>query len=271
MTCTSRSEPATSSSVARNAATSECGSRSMKPTVSETSSSRRSGRRTLADERIERHEQRVRRHRGIARQHVEQRRLAGVGVADQRNRRHCRLLPPLARLLAPPADQVDLFREHADAVPDPAAIGFEFGFAGASRADAAAEPRQRGARADQPRQQVLQLRQLDLQLAFARARALRAKMSRMSWVRSRTLRSSAFSRLRSCAGVSSLSKMTTSAPQLVARLGERCDLAAAEERRGIRLGAILQHAQHDSRAGRRRQGPQVRRENVRDRTGGTVR
>ena len=58
-------------------------------------------------------------------------------------------------------------------VPDAAAVGFELGFAGAPRADAAAEPRQRGAGADQPRQQVLQLRELDLQLAFARARAPR--------------------------------------------------------------------------------------------------
>ena len=46
MTCRMRSASATSSSVARNAATSACGSRSMKPTVSDTSSSRPSGRRT---------------------------------------------------------------------------------------------------------------------------------------------------------------------------------------------------------------------------------
>ena len=40
-------EAATSSSVARNAATSACGSRSMSPTVSDTSSSRLSGSRTF--------------------------------------------------------------------------------------------------------------------------------------------------------------------------------------------------------------------------------
>ncbi len=44
---------------------------------------------------------------------------------------------------------------------------------GSARADAAAEPRQRVAGADQPRQQVFQLRELDLQLAFARPRAPR--------------------------------------------------------------------------------------------------
>ena len=60
-----------------------------------------------------------------------------------------------------------------DARPDAPPVGFELGFAGAARADAAAEPRQRVAGADQPRQQVFQLRELDLQLAFARPRAAR--------------------------------------------------------------------------------------------------
>ena len=54
---------------------------------------------------------------------------------------------------------------------DVAAIGFELGFAGAARADAAAQPRQPAPDADQPRQQIFELRELDLQLAFARARA----------------------------------------------------------------------------------------------------
>ena len=91
----------------------------------------------------------------------------------------------------------------------------------------------------------------------SRVRARRAKMSRMSCVRSTTLRSSAPSRLRSCAGLSSLSKMTTSAPQLVARRGERLDLAAAEERRRIRLRPLLQHAQHDGGAGGRGEAGQL--------------
>ncbi len=45
----------------------------------------------------------------------------------------------------------------------------------------------------------------------SRVRARRAKMSRMSWVRSMTFRRTASSICRSCAGVSSASKMTTSA------------------------------------------------------------
>ena len=57
---------------------------------------------------------------------------------------------------------------------DPPAIGFELRFARAPRADAAAQPRQSAcADPDEPRHRVLQLRELDLQLAFARARAPR--------------------------------------------------------------------------------------------------
>ena len=56
---------------------------------------------------------------------------------------------------------------------DPPAVGFELRFARSARADAAAEPRQRVARSDQPRHQVLELRELDLQLAFPRSRAPR--------------------------------------------------------------------------------------------------
>ncbi len=56
---------------------------------------------------------------------------------------------------------------------NPAPVGFEFGFAGTAGADAAAQPGHRRAVAGQPRQQIVQLRQLHLQLAFSRAGAAR--------------------------------------------------------------------------------------------------
>src|SRR3954467_13415712 len=102
--------------------------------------------------------------------------------------------------------------------PDAAAIGFQLGLARAARADAAAEPRQGVAGPDQQRQQVFQLRELDLQLAFtgprppcslpSRVRAPHAKMSRISCVRSMILRPTSSSIWRSSPGVSSFSKIT---------------------------------------------------------------
>ena len=49
---------------------------------------------------------------------------------------------------------------------DSSPVGFQLGFARSSCADAAAEPRQRGARADEAWHQVFELRELDLQLAL---------------------------------------------------------------------------------------------------------
>ena len=66
------------------------------------------GQRHAPDQRVERHEQRVLGRGAFPRQQVEQRRLAGVGVADQRHRRHRLLVPPLAQLRAPAANLVDL-------------------------------------------------------------------------------------------------------------------------------------------------------------------
>src|ERR1017187_8370945 len=54
--------------------------------------------------------------------------------------------------------------------------------------------------------------------------ARRAKISRMIWVRSITFRSINFSRLRSCVGVRSLSKITRSAPAAYASVRTSCTL-----------------------------------------------
>ena len=75
----------------------------------------------------------------------------------------------------------------------------------------------------------------------SRVRARRAKMSRISCVRSTILRPTSSSMCRSCAGVSSLSKTTTIGVGLGAGRGERLDLAGAEKRRRIRLRPLLQH------------------------------
>ena len=122
-------------------------------------------------------------------------------------------------------------------------------------ADAAAEARQRVAGADQPRQQVFQLRELHLQLALARPRAAREDVE---------------DQLRAIDDLAA--DLLLDLPQLRRRqlvvedddvdVGfrggerERLDLAGAEKGRRIGLRALLQHAQHDLRAGRLREAGQ---------------
>ena len=118
---------------------------------------------------------------------------------------------------------------------------------GPLRADAAAQPRQRLARADQPRQQVFQLRELDLQLAFARAGAPREDVENQ-------LRAIDDLAIEALVQLAQLRRR-----QLVVEdddvgvgfgrgLRQHVDLAAAEERGRVGLGTILQHAQDDAGA-----------------------
>ena len=101
---------------------------------------------------------------------VEQRALAGVGVADQRDDRDRHGLAALALLAADAANRLELLLDVVDAQVDLAAVGLELGFAGAARADAAAELGHGVAAAGEARKLVFELGELDLQLAFARAR-----------------------------------------------------------------------------------------------------
>src|SRR5205807_6578213 len=69
------------------------------------------------------------------------------------------------------AHVLDVVGDRVDPRADAAAIRFQFRLAGSARADSAAEAREGVAGAGEPRQQVFQLGELDLQLAFARAGA----------------------------------------------------------------------------------------------------
>jgi len=100
---------------------------------------------------------------------VEERALAGVGVADERDGGHGDGFATLALLAAHAADGLEIELELVDSALDAAAIGFELGFAGSAGADAAAELRHGFAAAGEARQHVLELGELDLQLAFTRA------------------------------------------------------------------------------------------------------
>jgi hypothetical protein len=96
------------------------------------------------------------------RQRIEQRRLPGIRVADQGHGRHRRRLPPLPLLRPDAAHVFQLLLHMADAPVNLSPIGFQLGFTGAAGADAATELRHFHAASRQPRQHVLQLRQLHL-------------------------------------------------------------------------------------------------------------
>ena len=219
----------------------------MKPTVSLKQQLAPIGKIDAPHQRIERDKQRVRRFGIRLRQPVEQRRLAGIGVADKRHRRHIDLVTPLAQLRSAPPHDVDLVLQRFHAHANAPAIRFELGFAGTPRADAAAEPRQRLARSDEARQKVLQLGELDLQLAFSRAGAPREDVQDQ-------LRAIDHLAIEPLVELAQLRRR-----QLVVEdhqvgvgfgrgLRQHIDLAAAKECRGIGLGPVLQHAQDDARA-----------------------
>src|SRR5438093_10653652 len=80
-----------------------------------------------ADQRVEGRKQPARHQRVFLREGSKQRGLASVGIADQRNQRQ--LIPPAAlpMELAMFADLLDVALERADAMPDLAAVHFQFG------------------------------------------------------------------------------------------------------------------------------------------------
>ena len=166
-TWTSRSASATTSSVDLNASTSWWGSLRTKPTVSVSSTVSPPGSVEPAGGRVEGGEQAVLdEHAGVG-EPVEQRRLAGVGVADDGDVGECATALRALRWVSRwRRDVAQLGLELVDAPHDAAAIDLELGLARATGADAAgllAEARALAAQAGQP---VAQLGQLDLGLAL---------------------------------------------------------------------------------------------------------
>ena len=102
-------------------------------------------------------------------QRIEQCRLAGVRVSHERNCRNRGGFAPLALLGADAADIFDLLLQVPHTAGNFAAIGFEFRFAGATGTDATSQLRHLDAMPGQAGHHVLQLREFNLQLAFASA------------------------------------------------------------------------------------------------------
>ena len=121
---------------------------------------------------VERVEQAVIRRDIRARECVQKRRLARVRIADEGHNGQLVLLPPAALLGAGLAHELEIFAQLLDTRADIALVRFQLCFAGASRADAAAKAAHFLVPDCEPRQVILILCQLDLQLAFTRFGAL---------------------------------------------------------------------------------------------------
>ena len=100
------------------------------------------------------------------RERVEQRRLARVGVARECDRGQRGALALGAHRGARAAHVLQAPAQRRDPVAREAAVGLDLGLARPSRADPAAEALEVGPQAAHPREVVLQLRQLDLELAL---------------------------------------------------------------------------------------------------------
>ena len=166
-TSTRTSARLTSSSVARKASTSWCGSLWMNPTVSVTIAVWPSPSLTwrLVGSSVANSLSSALRHLG-ADERVEQRRLAGVRVADDADGRPQPAVAAARRRLALLADLLDALLHLRDPGPDDPPVGLELALAGSPRADPALGPRQVGPQLGQPRQLVLELGELDLEAAL---------------------------------------------------------------------------------------------------------
>lgn len=164
-------------------------------------------------------------------------------------------MPSLAQLRPTPAHDVECTPQRPDTPTNPAAVGLELRLARSPGTDTAAQPRQGHTGANQPRQQILELRQLDLQLTFPRP-GTRGKNVQDE------LRPVEYPAVKHAFEVAQLCRAQLVVEDheiyhgLVARERQRLHLAPTKQQSRVRPPSLLQHPQHDCHAGRGRQTAQ---------------
>ena len=181
-------------------------------------------------------------------QHVEQGRLAGVGVADDRRGFKGGPTPARPLLVALRADLLDLPVEVAHPFPDAPALHFDLLLAkptaGPHSPTTPADLAVVGIGADQPRQQVMQPRRFDLEPALVRARVLGKDLEDdLRAIENPGLDLELEVALLARAEVFIADHDVEFALQL--QVAQRSDLAHAEEMRRVDLGSPLHVGAHD--------------------------
>ena len=192
---------------------------------------------------IERREELVLGHDARLGQPVEQRGLAGVRIAHQRHDGHGVALAPRAPDRALRAQVVDLAAQVGHALADAPPVHLQARLARAARADAAAQAGHGQAVADQARQLVVHLRQLHLQPALTRLRALGEDVQDER----RAVHDLDAQDVLQVAGLRARQLVVKDRQVDVQRLavqGDLLGLAAAHIRRALSPRAALQHAAH---------------------------
>ena len=185
----------------------------MKPTVSLMQHFPARRQRDVPHRGIERRKHaRVGRHLG-AREPVEERRFAGVRVADQRDGGERNRLPLPALRAAAAANALQIVAQFLDAAVDSAAVGFQLRFARTARSDSSTQPRHLHATPGEPAAKDNSIAPAPPATGLRECGRAGRNMSRINCVRSRTLHSRARSMLRCCVGVNSESNSTTSAAE----------------------------------------------------------
>ena len=189
-------------------------------------------------------------------QGVQQCGLARVRIADNSNQRQLGLfaLTALHRTHLPHLLQITA--QLVDAAADVTAVALQLALTGSARADAAAETAHRLAHARQTRQNVLVLRQLDLQLTLAGARTLRENIEDER----RAVEYRAAGQLLQIAHLRRRQLVVEQDQTCVVHLGKLLDLfrlALTDKRAGIRRRTALQRHRNSLCTGSLRQRAQL--------------